>query len=280
MTRIIKLPQVQNVGPNQKATLKLPLGRTYGKIFLFCEGNIARALLSNIVLSINAGERQRWKTSVHLQAKNSYNKLASDLQVLELNFIEPEGKDEAAMTLGTYALTEGAGVQDAVLEFDIGAYVITAGSKIQAVAEVDLPSKNTLIVRTRYQQKTLSGAVEEAINLPYGLKGEQVKRMYIFGTLASIEKVRVRREDSDEFDDVTVFQNEYMQKTYGKVPQAGLMVIDFIKNNLQNNMLNTALIMGADGKVKPVENLDIRLSVNAGGTFDIYTETLTTNDRA
>lgn len=280
MTRIIKLPQVQNVGPNQKATIKLPLGRTYSKIFLFCEGNIARALLSNIVLSINAGERQRWKTSVHLQAKNSYNKLASDLQVLELNFIEPEGKDEAAMTLGTYALTEGAGVQDAVLEFDVGTYVITAGSRIQAVAEVDLPSKNTLIVRTRYQQKTLAGAVEEAINLPYGLKGEQVKRMYIFGTLALIDAVRVRREDSDEFEDISVFQNEYMQKTYGKVPQAGLMVIDFIKNNLQNNMLNTALIMGADGKVKPVENLDIRMRVNGSGTFDIYTETLTTNDRA
>lgn len=279
MTRTVKLPQIQNVGSGQRATLRLPLGRTYNRIILFCEGNINRSLLSNIVLKVNQGEKQRWKNSTQLQSRNSYNAGASDAAVLELDFVEKDAKDEAAMTLGTYALTAEAGVQDAVLEFDIAAYTVTAASKIFAVAEVDVPSKNRLITRTRYQQKTLAGAVEEAIIIPSGQNGEQLKRLHIFGTLALIDAVRVRRDDSDEFEDITVFQNEFLQKTYKKVPQAGHMVVDFVPHNLQGHMLNTAMIMGPDGKPQPVQNLDIRLKVNGAGTFDIYTESLTLNDR-
>lgn len=282
MPRLVKLPQIQNIGTGAsatRATIRMPLGRTYNRIMLFCAGNITRALISNIVLKVNSGEKQRWKTSAQLQSRNSYLVGASDAAILEIDFVERNGKDEAAMTLGTYALTPEAGVQDAVLEFDIATYTPSAGSTIVAFAEVDVPSKNRLICRTRYQQKTLSGAVEEQIIIPSGANGEQLKRLHIFGTLALIDHVRVRRDDSDEFEELSVAQNEFYQKTYGKVPQAGHMVVDFIANNLQGHMLNTAMILGPDGKAQPVNNLDIRLAVNGAGTFDIYTESLTLNDR-
>lgn len=280
MTRRIKLPQLQNVGPLQRASLRLPLGRTYNKIFFEFGGNINRALVSNLVIKYNAGaEKQRWKTSAHLQAYNAYRGGAADNAFLNLNFVENKGKDESAMTLGTYAMTGEAGVQDAVIEFDLATYVVTAGSWIRAWAEVDVPSSNKLITRTRYQQKTLAGAVEEQLIIPSGMNGEQLKRVLIFGTLALIDAVRIRRDDSDEFESLTVLQNEFAQKDYGKVPQAGLMVIDFLEHDLQGHMLNTAMIKGPDGKVTPVQNLDIRMLVNAAGTFDIYTESLTTNDR-
>ncbi|MDP1740088.1 major capsid protein P2 [Polaromonas sp.] len=279
MTRLIKLPQVENVGISQRATVPIPLGRTYNKIFLFCEGNITKALLSNIVLNVNNGEKQRWKTSAHCHALNAYKGNATDAAILEIDFTERGGVDEAAKTMGCYAMTQEAGVQSATLEFDIGVYVASAASKVIAMAEVDVPSRNTLIKRIRSSQKTLSGAVEESIKIPYGKSGEQLQRLMVFGTLASINSIRVRRDDSEEFETVPVARNEFYQKTYGKVPQAGLMVVDFIPHSLMNHMLNTALIMGSDGKPRPVENLEILLDVNAGGTFDIYAETLTTSDR-
>lgn len=282
MTRLVRLPQIQNIGTGAtatRATLRLPLGRTYNRIVLFCAGNINRALLTNIVLKVNSGEKQRWKTGDQLQARNSYLVGASDPAIVELDFVERQGKDEAAMTLGTYAMTAEAGVQDAVLEFDIGTYVASATSTIVAFAEVDVPSRNRMICRTRFQQKTLAGAVEEQIIIPSGQNGEQLKRMFIFGTLSLIDSVRVRRDDSDEFESLSVAQNEFIQKTYAKVPQAGLMVVDFLAHNLQGHMLNTAMILGPDGKPQPVQNLDIRLKVNAAGVFDIYTESLTLNDR-
>ena len=101
----------------------------------------------------------------------------------------------------------------------------------------------------------------------------------IFGTTTLVDSIRVRRDDSDEFESITVLQNEFMQKEYGKVPQAGMIVVDFIQRNIASDMLNTAQILGAGGKPMLVENLDIRMVTNAAGTFDIYTESLTLNDR-
>lgn len=279
MTRKVKLPLIQNVGPNQRVTIRLPLGVTYNKIALFTAGNITASLISNIVLKLNGSERMRWNTQAQLQARNSYNGGASDANVLELDFVEPKGKDEAAMTLGAIAATSEAGVQDLTLEFDLANYVASAGSVITGVAEVDVPSKNRLIVRNRYFQRVFSGATEEQIVMPSGMNGENLKRIYVFGTLASIDYVRVRREGADEFESLSVAQNEFFQRTYGKTPQAGLYVVDFTEHNLQGHMLNTSMIVGPDGKPVSVQNLDVRLKVNAAGTFHIYTESVTTNER-
>lgn len=279
MTRKVKLPLIQNVGPNQRVTIRLPLGVTYNKIALFCGGNINAALMSNIVLKINGSERIRWNTQAQLQARNSYNRGASDAAVLELDFIERLAKDEAAMTLGAIAATAEAGVQDLTLEFDLGNYVVTAASVINGVAEVDVPSANRLIVRNRYFQRVFSGATEEQLVLPMGLNGEQLKRIYLFGTLAQLNHVRVRREGADEFEQLSVQQVEFFQRTYGKTPQAGLYVVDFTEHDLMGQMLNTAQIIGADGKPKVIQNLDVRINVNAAGTWNIYTESITTNER-
>ena len=279
MTRKVQLNQVQNVGPNQRATVRLPLGVTYNKIALFMGGNINASLLTNIVLKVNGGERMRWKSAAHMQARNSYNLGASDPAILEFDFMERSAKDEAAMTLGAYAATAEAGVQDMTLEFDIANYTVTAASVVKAVAEIDVPSRNKLIVRNRTFQKVLAGAVEEQLIIPYGMNGEQLKRLYVFGTLANIESIRVRREGADEYEALSQQQNEFFQKTYGKTPQAGLWVVDFTEHNLMGHLLNTAQIIGGDGKPQPIQNLDIRLKTTAAGTFDCYTESITLNDR-
>lgn len=279
MTRKVQLPLIQNVGPNQRVTIRVPLGMTYNKIILFLGGNINTTLITNIVWRLNGAERIRWNTAAQMVAANLYNRLASDAQILEFNFIEPRAKDEAAMTLGAYAATAEAGVQDLVLEFDLGAYVVTGASVIRAVAEVDVPSANRLIIRNRFTQRVLGGATEEQIILPSGMNGEQIKRMYFFGTLAQLNFVRVRREGADEFESITQQQGEFFARAYQKVPQAGLFVVDFTEHDLMGHMLNTAQIIGADGKPKMIQNLDIRLNVNAAGTWNIYTESITTNDR-
>jgi hypothetical protein len=278
MTRKLKLPQIQNVGPVSRASVRLPLGVTYNKIAFFTAGNITASLISNIVLKINGSERLRWKTYAQMQARNSYNLGATDANVFELDFVERNSKDEVSQTLGAYAMTAEAGVQDATIEFDIATYTVTGASIITAVAEVDVPSANRLIVRNRYFQKTLAGAVEENIIIPSGMNGEQLKRLYIFGTLANMTSVRIRRDGADEYEALLQTQNEFFQKTYGKVPQAGLWVVDFTEHNLMGHLLNTANI-NVNGKAVPVQNLDIRLLTSAAGTFDIYTESITTNDR-
>jgi hypothetical protein len=115
--------------------------------------------------------------------------------------------------------------------------------------------------------------------VPFGQNGEQLKRILFYGTLAQISSIRVRREGADEFEQLTVQQAEFFQRTYGKVPQASLYVVDFTENDLMGHMLNTSMVIGPDGKPRVIQNLDIRLAVTAAGTWNIYTESITTNDR-
>lgn len=279
MTRKIQLPQIQNVGPGQRATLRLPLGVTYNKICLFGGGGLGHDYMRNIVLKVNGSERMRFSTGQQLVMRNIYNGNNHTQGIVELDFINRNAKDEAAMTLGAYAATAQAGVQDMSLEFDLIAYNADSTTTIKAVAEIDVPSANRLITRNRYFQKVLAGAVEEQIVIPSGLNGEQLQRIYIYGPTENIASVRVRREGADEFDALTRSQNEFFQRTYGKVPQQGLFVVDFTEHNLAGHMLNTSMIIGADGKPVPIQNLDIRMKTVAAGTFDIYTESITTSDR-
>lgn len=278
MTRKIFLPQPQNVGPNQRVSIRLPLGVTYNKLLLKLGTNITKALITNISLKVNGSERIRLNSANDMQAMNSYKGNANDPSFLEFDFLEKFAKDEVAMEMGAYACTAEAGVQDATIEFDLGTYTPVAGSTLRMIAEVDTPSANPLIQRIRVQQKVLAGAVEEQIIIPSGQIGEQVKRIWIFGTLASIESLRVRREGADEFEALDVATNEFFQKTYGKTPQAGLMVIDFMEHNLLGHILNTAAINNGQ-KSFVIQNLDIRLKTTAAGTFNIYVESLTTNNR-
>lgn len=279
MTRKLKLPLIQGVGSGQRVTVRMPLGVTYNKVCFFTAGNINVALISNIVLKINGSERQRWLTSAHMTARNAYNRGATDANVLEFDFLNVRGKDEAAMTLGAIAATAEAGVQEFTIEFDLGTYTVTAASVITGVAEVDVPSKNRLITRNRYFQRVYSGAAEEQIVIPSGLNGEQLQRIYCFGTLANIEYVKVRREGSDEHEGLSQAQNEFFQRTYQKVPQAGLWVIDFTEHDLMGHMLNTSQIVGPDSKPLVIQNLDVRIKVIAAGTFNLYTESITLNER-
>lgn len=280
MSRRIRLPLIQNITPNGRATVRIPLGVTYNRFYILCRGNILANLLTNIVLKINGSERHRWRTQAQLLARNLYAGGVTDAQRLTLDFINRHAKSYEAQTMGALAATAEAGVQDVVIEFDIGNYVVNAASTVEIYADTDPPSANRLIVRNRYFQKVLAGAVEEQIIIPFGLNGEQLQRIYIFGPTANINFVRIRREGSDEFEDVRVGDNEFMQREFGRAPQAGLMVVDFIENNIMSDMLNTAVVIGGDGKARPVQNLDIRLNTNVGGTFDIYTESITSNDRA
>lgn len=279
MTRRIQLPKIENVGPNQRVTVRMPLGITYNKVAFFLGGNINTTLISNIAVKINGSERIRWNTAAQMVAANAYNRSFTDAAILEFNFIEPRAKDEAAMTLGAYAATAEAGVQDMVIEFDLGTYTVTAASVIKGVAEVDVPSANRLIQRNRYTQRVFAGAAEEQIVVPFGAQGEQIKRMYFFGTLAQLVSIRFRREGADEQENLTQQQLEFFQKSYQKVPQAGMAVLDFTDHDLMGHMLNTAQVIGPDGKPKLIQNIDVRLNVNAAGTWNIYTEAITTNDR-
>lgn len=277
--RNIRLPQLQNVGPNQRVSLRLPLGVTYEKLYFSLGTNILVSLVSNIVLRINNKEFQRWNTAAALNdGLNDYKgNLSGQTDFFVLDFTEKDAKEEVGMKLGTVAATQEAGVQEFTLEFDLGNYVVAAGSTISAYADVEAPSANRILQRVQVQQKVIGAAAQEQIFIPFGMNGYQVKRIII--AHANLSSVRVRRDGVDVFEDLPVAVANKRLQDFGRIPQAGYHVMDFMPDALQSNAFNTANILGRDGKPVPVQNLDVRVTVSAADTLTIYTESYSLNSQ-
>lgn len=274
--RFIRLPQLQNVVPNARASLSFPLGVTYEKIYLQLGTNILTSLISNIVLRINNKEFMRWNSAADMVSgllayKGNYTGSTS---FLVLDFTERAGREEVGMKLGTVAATQEAGVQQFTLEFDLGTYTQVAASTITAYADVEAPSANRIIQRVQVQQKVIAAAAQEQIFVPYGMNGYQLKRMII--KHANLASVRVRRDGVDVYEDIPVALANQRLQDFGRSPQAGYHVLDFMPDTLQSNALNTALVIVGKDAV-PVQNLDIRVTTSAADTLTIYTEAYSSN---
>ena len=126
--RFIKLPQFQNVGPNQRVSLPLNLGVTYEKLYVKLGTNITPALITNIVLKINNKEFMRWDSALDMIALNGYKGNQTAAGYLTFDFTERLAREEVGMKLGTIAATQEAGVQSLTLEFNIGNYTVTPTS--------------------------------------------------------------------------------------------------------------------------------------------------------
>jgi len=276
--RTIRLPQLQNVGPNQRVSLSLPLGMTYEKLYFALGTNILTTLITNVVLRLNNKEFMRWNDAAHLRAWLGYkgNNIASTSFLL-LDFTKRLAREEVGMKMGTIAATQEAGVQQFTLEFDLGNYAVVAGSVITGWADIEAPSANRIIQRVQVQQKVIGAAAEEQIYIPFGVNGQQIKRLII--KHAQLSSVRIRRDGVDILENLDVETSERRQVDYGRVPQAGYHIVDLMPDTLQSNALNTALILLPGGKSQPVANLDVRVTVAAADTLTVYTESYALNSQ-
>lgn len=274
--RCIRLPALQNVNTNNRASLRLPLGVTYEKIYFQLGTNILISLISNIVLRINNKEVIRWNSAADMQALLNYKGNASNTAFFVIDLTERLARDEVAVKLGTIAACAEAGVQDFTIEFDLGTYTQVAASTITAFADVEAPSANPICERVQVQQKVIAAAAQEQIFVPFGRNGYQVKRLILKHT--QLTSVKVRRDGVDFYEDLPVAVGGFREQDFGRVPQAGYHVVDFLPDSLQSNAFNTAMVQ-VNGQGVPVSNLDIRLTTGAADTITIYTESYSLNSQ-
>lgn len=277
--RVIRLPQLQNVNTNNRASIRLPLGVTYQKLYFQLGTNILTSLITNIVLRINNKEVQRWNSVADLNSGLNFyrQQLTGQTNFFVLDFTERFAREEVGMMLGTIAATQEAGVQEMTLEFDLGAYAQVAASTITGWADVESPSANRIVQRVQVQQKVIAAAAQEQIFVPFGMNGYQVKRIIL--RHVNLTSVRVRRDGVDIYEDLPIALDNQRLQDFGRLPQAGYKVIDFMPDTLQSNAFNTAMILGLDGKPVPVQNLDIRLTTSAADTITVYTESYSLNSQ-
>lgn len=270
--RFIKLPAIMNMGSNTRASLRLPLGVTYQKLYLdLGTTGLTKAVISNVVLKLNNKEFIRWNSATDLESGlNGYKgNYIANARYLVIDFTERAAREEVGLTMGTVAATQEAGVQDFTMEFDVGTFTVTGGIPPAFYADVEAPSSNRIIQRIMVQQKTIAAAVTDQIYLPFGPQGFQVKRLIVKHT--ALTSLRVRRDGVEIYEDIPVALAQARQQDFGRVPVAGYHVIDFMPDTLQSNAFNTAMTVGANGPV-PVQNLDIRPTTSGADTLTVYVE--------
>ena len=274
--RTIRLPQLQNVNPNQRVSLRLPLGVTYQKIYLQLGTNILTTLMTNIVLRINNKEFQRWATGADLvTGLNAFKGNLVNTSYVVFDFTERLARDEIGLSLGTIAATNEAGVQEMTLEFDLGTYTVVAASIITAWADVDVPSANRIVQRVQYAQKVIAAAAQEQIFVPFGANGYLLKRLIFRHT--NLSSVRIRRDGTDIYEDLPVAFANQRNQDFGRVPQAGYFVLDLMPDTLQSNAFSTGQLIDGKGQSSLVQNLDIRLQTSAADTITYYAEAYSSN---
>jgi hypothetical protein len=274
--RNVRLPTIQNVNPNTRASLRFPLGVTYEKLYFSLGTNILQSLITNLVFRLNNKEFQRWNSWADYQAWLNYKGNGNNAGFLMVDFTERAARDEVAMKLGTIAACYEAGVQDFTMEFDLGNYTQVAASQIIGYADVEAPSANPIIQRVQVQQKVMAAAAQEQIFLPFGVNGYQVKRQLIKHT--ALTSVRTRRDGVDFYEDLPIALANAREVDFGRVPQAGYHVVDYMPDTLQSNAFNTAQVL-VGGKPVPVQNLDVRVTTSAADTLTVYTESYSTNSQ-
>lgn len=276
--RCIKLPNIQNLVPSARASISFPLGQTYEKIYFYLgTTGLTKANISNIVLKLNNKEFQRWNSAADLDLLNAYKGNAINASFLVWDFTERLMRTETGMKLGTVAACAEAGVQSFTLEFDVAAFTVTGGVAPYMFADVEAPSENRVVQRVQVQQKALSAAVQDMLYVPFGPQGYQVKRVLI--KHANLTSAKVRRDGVDIYEDLPVALANFRAQDFGRSPQAGVHIVDFMPDTLGSNAFNTAMTLGANNQAIPVQNLDARVTTSAADTLTIYTEGFSLNSQ-
>lgn len=281
--RCIRMPTIQNLVPSARASISFPLGVTYEKLYLYLgTTGLTKALISNIVLKINNKEFQRWNTAADLDLLNAYKGNAINASFLVFDFTERLARTETGMKLGTVAACQEAGVQSFTLEFDVATFTVTGGTAPYMFADVEAPSSNRVIQRVQVQQKSLAAAVQDVFYIPFGAQGYQTKRVLVKHT--NLSSIKVRRDGVDIYEDLPVALANFRESDFGRSPQAGVHVLDFLPDTLLSNALNTAFVQAgtnAQGQAVtvPVQNLDARVTTSAADTLTIYVESFSLNSQ-
>ena len=276
--RCIKMPNIQNLVPNARASISFPLGMTYQKLY-FSLGStgLLKSMISNIVLKINNKEFQRWNSAADLDIMNAYKGNNTSLTAyLVFDFTERLARTEVGLTLGTIAACQEAGVQSFTLEFDVGAWTVTGGTSPSVYADVDAPSSNRVIQRVQMQQKALSAAVQDVFYIPFGAQGYQLARILMKNN--NVTSVKIRRDGVDVFEDLPAGLMNFRGGDFGRNPQSGWYITDFLPDTLNSNALNTAFTAVGNNAV-PVQNLDARVTTSAADTITIYTQGFSLNSQ-
>ena len=263
MSYKLRASNLQNVAPGNTATLKLATGAnapTLDKIIFELSGALFDVADIESV-RVKANGKIIWDegSGSVINERDDYRGIFTSATMLTLDFTEPNARNGAVeQLLGSVPLSL---LQDFSVEIKLAAAAPAVG-RIDTQIVVRQPTKNPYVVKKLQTTQSFAASGEQIMFLPTGGAGGKLKRIWIDeATLGTITDTEIRMGNST-VNETNRAKLEHSQKLNKLVPQAGLVVIDFIEDGNLSGVLDTGNAAG----------VELRLKSSAANTYTVYYE--------
>lgn len=248
-----------NVVANGVASLQLMLGMTYERIIFVLGGTaLAKAMLTDIKVKLN-GKVVMQTTGTRLDTINKYKGIFDAAGFLTLDFTEIKARDEVGQSIG--AIPTATGVSNFTIEVTIAG---ATAPTLESYSQVSGPRALGVIHKMLHYPANFGAGGKFNVPLPYGKNGGAlIKRVHLFG--ATVTGLEVKKNGLVIHESVTAI-NEFLQKEFGRVPQANVYTFDAIQDGNSSQMLVTA----------DANTMEWNLTVSGAGVVDVQVEMLDT----
>lgn len=244
-----KLTNISAYTPGGVVILNCPLGPTYEKLKFNLLNGLTVAGIVLVVGKINGKPFFTVKGS-DLQTENLYDGLQNPNDLLLFDFTQPNAKSSSAGGKPTSQAAEmlltclpSAKMQSLTFEITIDGSAPPGGG-IECYSQESDPSTNPFVSKQMYAQYAFPVAQDNDIALPVGSSGGIIKQLFFhqtnFGAAGAGDVTNVQIRNAG----VIIFEGkpsdiESDQTDYKRVPQPGLLVLDFYLQGLREKLLNT-----------------------------------------
>lgn len=260
-----RLLKVENAGNGKTAIITPGLGATYDQIILLLGGGLAPVDITEVRCFANDVEFFK-DTGPALVLRQDYLGIDQDDGELVIDFTEPKARGGAAEQL--MSSIPANLLKKFRIEVDIAANQGGGEdfSNLKALALFRGPTKNPFILKRRKFTYAAAAAADHDLFLPAGAaSGGIIKRIWLHeGDAVTAALLKVGGFVAQDWK--TIAELERTQKRYEKVPQAGLVVLDFVVDGNLQGALNTAQLPGGQGAPDAL----LRLTTNAAQVITGY----------
>jgi hypothetical protein len=262
MTFKLRATNLQNVAPGNTATLSLPTGKnapTLDKIILELSGGMLPSHIESIRGKANT--RLFWDESngTIINKRDDYRGQFTAAEFLTIDFTEKNARNGAVEQL--LSSVPMSMLQNLSFEIKIAASA-PAGGRLDAQIVVRQPTANPFILKKLNTTKSQGASGQEIMYLPTGGAGGKLKRIWIHeATPGTINEIDIRIGNTIAYE-TNRAKLEHSQKQYGLVPQAGVVVIDFVEDGNLSGVMDTGMSA----------NVELRVNSTAANNYQVWYE--------
>lgn len=255
---LIKNLPFTNVVANGVATVSLPVGMSYNRIFLQLGGTFTKSMITDIKVRLN-GKVIFQNTGSRLDLINTYRKRGVSANFLVLDFVEPDAKDMSEQYIGN--INTAQGVSSLTMEVTIAG---ATSPTLDSWAEVGPPAPLGVVSKQIPFTTSFGGSGKFPFKLiDVANRGAIVKRVH-FAHGGNVTALEVKKNGIVIHDNVTTAVNAFYQLDYGKTAQTNLYSYDPCVDNNYTNAIKT----------QDMVSLEFNLTTSAADTVTAVVEVL------